>query len=97
MEKCYPCSVYGRRCVVGAISRKRAAVVCVPLRGWFDVALWLRWPGALFPAYVAEVKASSAFEAVERVMVAYRVRWVAYASVATRDGSLKYRAYRVRL
>jgi hypothetical protein len=97
MEACYPCGVHGYECVVEVSPRKRVAVVCIPLRGWFDVALWLWWPGALFPVCVGEVKASSAFEALERVMVAYRLRRVAYASVAACDGSLKYRAYWVQL
>ena len=97
MEGCYPCSVSGHVCTMGVDRKKRAAVVCVPLQGWFDVALWVRWPGALFPVYVGEVKASSAFGAIERVMVAYRVRSVAYAVVIAEDGSLMYRAHRVRL
>jgi hypothetical protein len=97
MEVCYPCSVYGHACTMGVDQKKRAAVVCLSLHGWFDVALWLRWPGALFPVYVGEVKASSAYEAIERVMVAYRVRSVAYASVRALDGSLIYRAHRIRL
>jgi hypothetical protein len=97
MEGCYPCSVYGHACTMGVDQKKRAAVVCLPLHGWFDVALWLRWPGALFPVYVGEVKASSAYEAIEQLMAAYRLRSVAYAVAIAEDGSLAYRVHRVRL
>jgi hypothetical protein len=97
MEECYPCSVYGHACTMGVARKNRAAALCLLPHGWFDVALWLCWPGALFPAYVGEVKALSAFEAIERLMVAYRLRSVAYAVVIAEDGSLSYRAYQVRL
>jgi hypothetical protein len=97
MEGCYPCSVYGHACTMGDVRKKRAAVVCLPLHGWFDVALWVRWPGALFPAYIGEVQASSAYEAIEQVMRTYRLRSVPYAAAIAEDGSLIYRVHRVRL
>lgn len=62
----------------------------------YDVALWRWWP-ALFPEWVCLVDAPNAFAAVEALMRACGLRWVAYASACAVDGSLVYRAYRVGL
>ena len=62
----------------------------------FDVAFWLIWP-SLFPEYVALVPASSAFAVVVSAMRSRGVYLVAHAAVSTRDGSLVYRAFQVRL
>ena len=62
----------------------------------FDVALWVVWP-SLFPEHVVLVMASSAFAAVVSAMRSCGVYSVAHAAASTRDGSLVYRAFGVKI
>ncbi len=103
--QCYPCTVYGHECtvadesqlVVRKRSRKDVPVLDMwPDMGWFDVALWSSWPST-FPNYVSYVAASSAFDAVERLMRHHGFWKIAYASVRGCDNSVVYRCYGVCL
>ncbi len=104
-EQCYPCTAYGHECtnvseVQPVVRRKKKADVPLldawPEGHWFDVALWSSWPST-FPHYVSYVEASSAFDAVERLMRHHGFWKIAYASVRACDGSIVYRCHKVYL
>ncbi len=108
-ERCYPCSVHGRVCVLDEQWHTRPAqpwqrarqVPIVPYSRvesecpWYDVALWLRKEPMTFPEYVGYVEAAHPFAAVEQLMQYYRLRHVARASVRLLDGVQCYRAIEV--
>ena len=70
--------------------------ICSEDQAVFEVALWRWWP-SLFPEYVVSMAAPAAFAAIEQVMQVAGVRFVARAAADAVDGSLRYRAIRVRL
>jgi hypothetical protein len=67
----------------------------------FDVAVWRVWsfslPVSSLPDYFGRVEAPSAFLAIAGVMRFHRLRSVPHAAAIARDGSIAYRAYRLRL
>lgn len=62
----------------------------------FAVAVWC-WRLSPWPEYFGCVEAVSAFAAIEALMVHYGRRFAWAATARAADGSLIYRAYRVRL
>lgn len=62
----------------------------------FDVAIWRAWPSFGFPV-VDVVEAPDAIAAIVQVMRARRWTWAARVAAHDLDGSLRHRAYGVRL
>lgn len=62
----------------------------------YDVALWLNWPSAMPNYFADKLVASSAFNAIERLMRRHGLQQVAYASVRQRRGGfLIYRCHKI--
>lgn len=67
----------------------------------FKVAVWRIWsctqPVSFLPDYFGSVEAPSAFLAVAGLMRFHRLSYVPHAAAIACDGSIAYRAYRLRL
>ena len=67
----------------------------------FHVAVWRSWSFSqsvsFLPDYFGEVEAPSAFLAIAGMMQLHGLRSAPHAAALACDGSLAYRAYRIRL
>lgn len=67
----------------------------------FHVAVWRVWSfsqsASFLPDYFGEVEAPSAFLAIAGLMRLHQLNAAPHAAAIAHDGSIAYRAYRIRL